>query len=191
MEKLDNLLKLEKILNLISESVKTELEDFKTLKKGELEDFKRKKEEEFKSKKEAIQREFEKEREKLLRLHESKKALLLSQERSRLKSEMFSMVKQALEKFVEELEGEDRKRYLLFLFNNAKEKISGNYRVLCREKDVKLVKEFFNGEVRASDVDGIVLESGNMRVMAGMDTLLEKMEDEVMRLIDEKVGGLK
>ena len=43
MERVDNLLKLEKIISLISESVRMELEDFKALKNEEFEDFKKKK----------------------------------------------------------------------------------------------------------------------------------------------------
>ncbi len=191
MERVDNLLKLEKILNVISESIKMELEDFKALKKEELENFKKSKEEEFQRKQEEMRREFEKEMEKIKKLHDSKVSLLLSQEKSRLKSEMFSKIKEDVANFVKGLKGENRRKYLMFLFEDAKQKMGGDFKLLCRKEDIPLVKKFFKGEVGESDVDGLVLESGNMRVISDINTLLEKIEDEVMNFIDEKVGELE
>ena len=191
MERVDNLLKLEKIISLISESVRMELEDFKALKNEEFEDFKKKKEKEYREKKEKIRREFEKEMNKLKKLHDSKISLLLSQEKSRLKAEMFSNIREEITKLVESLEGEDRKKYLIFLFEDAKQKIEGDFKVLCKKEDIPLVKEFFGGEVLEEDVDGLILESGNMRVVADVSTLFERIESDVMNFIDEKVGELR
>ncbi len=191
MERVDNLLKLEKILNVISESIKMELEDFKALKREELESFKKSKEEEYQRKQEELRKEFEKEMGKIKKLHDSKISLLLSQEKSRLKSEMYSKIKNDVAEFVKELKGEGRKKYLMFLFEDAKQKIDGDFKLICKKEDILLVKEFFKGEVVEGDVDGLVLESGNMRVVSDINTLFEKIEDEVMKFIDEKVGELK
>lgn len=191
MERVDNLLKLEKILNVISESIKMELEDFKALKREELESFKKSKEEEYQRKQEELRKEFEKEMGKIKKLHDSKISLLLSQEKSRLKSEMYSKIKNDVAEFVKGLKGEGRKKYLMFLFEDAKQKIDGDFKLICKKEDIPLVKEFFKGEVVEGDVDGLVLESGNMRVVSDINTLFEKIEDEVMKFIDEKVGELK
>lgn len=190
MEKVDNLLKLEKILNVISESIKMELEDFKSLKNEELESFKKKMEEEYKRKQEEIKKDYEKEMEKIKKLHDSKISLLLSQEKSRIKSEMYTKIKDGVAEFVKNLKGEERKKYLVFLFKDAKQKMEGDFKLLCKKDDIPLVKEFFKGEIVEADVDGLILESGNMRVVSDIDTLFEKIEDEVMKFIDEKVGEL-
>ena len=192
MEKIDNLLKAEKLLNMIRESVEREIEDFKVLKEEELRELERKMEEEKKKEIERIEKWMRREVEKIEKFYDSKKTLFLSQERLRLKSELIEILRGKLKEILENLEGEEKEKFVLKLFEDAKGKVEGNFKVICRKGYAEVISKVFEGEVEESDdVDGVVLVSGRMRVVSNLESFLESLMDEVVKVVEEKVGDLR
>ena len=191
MEKIDNLLKAEKLLNIIRESVEREIEDFKVLKEEELRELERKIEEEKEKEIEKIEKWMRREIEKIEKFYDSKKTLYLSQERLKLKSELIEALKEKLREILENLEGEEKERFVLKLFEDAKSKVEGDFKVICKKGFAGVRSKVFEGDVEESDeVDGIVLVSGRMRVVSNIESFLESLMDEVVKVVEEKVGDL-
>ena len=195
MSGVDELLKLEKLLKIVEEDVKKELEDIEVLSKEELKEFEEKLEEEFKIKREEALEKHSQEMERLKKLHESRKALLLSQMRSSLKSELLGALKDSLERVVSSLDDEERTRYLRYLFDRMKDEVREGDALVCAEGDLERVKRFYEGEVRESgDLKNelmVISKDGRYRVVAGLDDILEDIAPVVGEMLDGKAGDMR
>ena len=194
MSGVDELLKLEKLLKIVEEDDKKEVEDIEVLSKEELKEFEAKLEREYQIKRE---RELEKpsqKMERLKKLHKSRKALLLSQMRSSLKSKLLSVLKDSLERVVSSLSDEERTRYLRYLFYRMKDEVKEGDTLVCAEGDLERVKKFYKGEVReSSELKNelmVVSKDGRYRVVAGLDDILEDVAPVVGEMLDEKAGDM-
>jgi vacuolar-type H+-ATPase subunit E/Vma4 len=191
VEKIDNLLKLERITNIIRKSVEKELEDLRSLSKEEIRRFRGEKEKEYAEKMEELKRKFDAQEEQLKKYYESKKEMMLFQERSKLRSVMYERIENEIRNYIFGLKGENRKKLIRSLFEEARKNIEGDFRVICKEEDAGIIKEFFDGEIEVSDTGGdLILESGRMRIVVGVESILESLKDDIASFIDEKVGEL-
>ncbi len=195
MSGVDELLKLEKLLKIVEEDVRKELEDYEVLVREDYEDYEVRVKREYESKKEELTEKHDEKIALLKNSHESKKALLLSQMRSSLKSELLKILRVAVKRVVKSLDNDMREKYLEYLFNDLKDQLREGRILMCSKGDSKRVKMFYSGDLKESEdiEDGlmVVSEDGKYRVLSDLNFFLEKLMGDFGRIVDEKAGDLR
>jgi len=195
MSGVDELLKLEKLLKIVEEDVRKELEDYEVLVREDYENYEVRVKREYESKKEELTEKHDEKIALLKNSHESKKALLLSQMRSSLKSELLRILKGAVKRVVKSLDDDMREKYLEYLFNDLKDQLREGRILMCSKGDSKRVKMFYRGDLKESEdiEDGlmVVSEDGKYRVLSDLNFFLEKLMGDFGRIVDEKAGDLR
>jgi len=193
VDEVGGLLKLEKLISMIRESAKREVEDLKAILHEELENFAKEKEEEKRREIERLEREFEEEKKKLEKLYSSKKSLFLLQKRSELKARVSEILKSEIEKLLLSLDETSRKKLFEKLFREAAEKVEGDFEVLCPKKDTRILREITGKDpIETDEIEwGFILSKGRMRIVVNIQSVLENLESEIYRVAEEKAGDLR
>jgi len=186
--------KVEKLLKIVSQGKEREKKDIEALLKEEHDKRIRNLYELYERKKSEVMKWAEEEKEMLRRRFEMEKSNILHKERLSLKAQLLLVLKEELLKLFKE-DISFRERILERLFWDAREKMREEFIVKCSEKDVDLVRKFYNGDLKADETveDGIVLEAkdGRFRVVADFAEFLETLMLDLDEVVERKAGELE
>ncbi len=192
MEEVDELIKVERILSIVDEEMRKEIEDEKVLAEEELESFKKRLEAEFERKRSELEKWFRDERKKLEKFYQSKKRAIENRYRSMLKSRLFEIAGERIKELV--LGDENiRKAFLKRAIDKLRAFHTTGMRIVCFSEDEGLIREFFDGEVDPSgDPHSVRLVSNDGKL--SLVYSLDEFTDEVLKVLGETIkkeaGGL-